>query len=272
MAYKNMLISMMLAFSPLVFSADADLQRIVADEVRSESAQRDQYRHPLQTLTFFDIQPSMTVVEIWPGVGGWYTEILAPYLREQGKFYAAHFNADSSSAFYRDSRQSFLKKISNKPAQYDLLETTTFDPPEHITIAPAGSVDLVLTFRNIHNWYMRGGGDQRVGAAFKAFYRALKPGGVLGIVEHRLPVSRPPSDQEVSGYMREDYVIAMAKAAGFQFIGSNEVNANPDDSADHPKGVWTLPPSLRLGEQNRAQYITIGESDRMTLKFVKPGS
>jgi len=160
---------MILAFSPLVFSADADLQQILADEVRSESAQRDQYRNPLQTLAFFDIQPSMTVVEIWPGGSGWYTEILAPYLREQGKFYAAHFNADSPSDYYRNSRQSFLKKVSNKPALYDALEVTTFDPPEHITIAPAGSADRVLTFRNIHNWYMRGGGDQRVEAAFKAF-------------------------------------------------------------------------------------------------------
>ncbi len=270
MACKNLLISMMLAFSPLGFSADADLQRILADEVRSESAQRDQYRNPLQTLAFFNIQPSMTVVEIWPGAGGWYTEILAPYLREQGKFYAAHFNADSPSDYYRNSRQSFLEKISSNPVLYDALEVTTFDPPKNITIAPAGSADRVLTFRNIHNWYMRGGGDQRVGAAFKAFYRALKPGGVLGVVEHRLPASRPLSDQETSGYMREDYVISMAKAAGFQFVGSNEVNANPDDSADHTEGVWTLPPSLRLGDENRAQYIAIGESDRMTLKFIKP--
>lgn len=130
MAYKNMLISMMMAFSPLVFSADADLQRIVADEVRGESAQRDQYRHPLQTLTFFDIQPSMTVVEIWPGAGGWYTEILAPYLREQGKFYAAHFNSDSSSAFYRDSRQSFfLKKLAISPHSMICWRSLPLIPP-----------------------------------------------------------------------------------------------------------------------------------------------
>lgn len=235
-----------------------------------DSTQRDRYRHPRETLEFFGVEPDMTVVEIWPGANGWYTEILAPYLREQGKLYAAHFNADSSSAFYRESRQAFLDKLAREPELYDRVEVTTFNPPDHMAIAPPGSVDRVLTFRNVHNWYQRGGGDERVQAAFKAMYAALKPGGVLGVVEHRLPISRPRSDQEDSGYMHEAYVMMSAQLAGFRFLERSDINDNPKDTADHPAGVWTLPPTLRLGEQERERYQAIGESDRMTLKFLKP--
>lgn len=232
--------------------------------------QRDGARHPVQTLRFFGIRPEMTVVEIWPG-GGWYTEILAPLLREQGHYYAAHFPADSDSKYYREARASFDAKLRADPALYDRVSVTTFDPPRRVDIAPAGSVDLVLTFRNVHNWYMRGGGDERVVAAFKAMYVALKPGGVLGVVDHRLPAGRPLSDQEASGYLREDYVIQMAQRAGFELAARSEINANPRDDANHPEGVWTLPPTLRLGDKDRERYLAIGESDRMTLKFVKPG-
>lgn len=200
----------------------------------------------------------MTVVEIWPGASGWYTEILAPYLRDQGKFYAAQFNADSTSAYYRDSREQFMDKLHASPDLYDKVTVTSFNPPSNVDIAPEGSVDRVLTFRNIHNWYMRGGGDERVLAAFSAFYKALKPGGILGIVEHRLPTTRPESVQEESGYMRENYVIRLAEEVGFKLVAKSEINANPADTTLHLKGVWTLPPTLRLGDQQRDQYQAVG--------------
>lgn len=214
----------------------------------------------------------MTVVEIWPGGKGWYTGILAPWLRDQGTLYAAHFNEDSPSEFYRKSRQQFLEMTAASPALYAEVIVTAFNPPAHTDIAPAGSADRVLTFRNVHNWYMRGGGDERVLAAFEAFYKALKPGGILGVVEHRLPAERSLSEQRHSGYMREDYVIRMAEQAGFRLLKRSEINANPADTADHPEGVWTLPPSLRLGDDRKAYYTGIGESDRMTLAFIKQAS
>lgn len=246
------------------------LDAILSGEHRpAEHRARDVYRHPAETLAFFELEPDMTVVEIWPG-GGWYTEILAPYLREEGKLYAAHFSPESSRDYFRQSREKFMEKLEAEPALYDRVEVTRFDPPTETDIAPAASVDRVLTFRNVHNWYMRGGGEERLSAAFDSFFRALKPGGILGVVDHRLPQNRPLSDQEESGYMRQDYVIEQAEAAGFELVAESPVNNNPKDTADHPAGVWTLPPSLRLGEENREHYEGIGESDRMTLKFVKP--
>jgi predicted methyltransferase len=252
-----------------VYAENTMLQKVVKNEVRAESSQRDKYRHPHETLTFFNVKPSHSVVEIWPGGGGWYTEILAPYLKADGLLYAAQFNEDSTSDYFRKSRKQFIEKIKSQPDLYDELRVTSFNPPGYTAIAPAGSVDRVLTFRNIHNWYMRGGGDERLLAAFKAFYTALKPDGVLGVVEHRLPESRPPGDMESSGYMQQSYVVKMAGKAGFKLLESSEINANPKDTAQHPEGVWTLPPSLRLGDKDRKKYLAIGESDRMTLKFVK---
>lgn len=247
------------------------LEGILKSPHREVSSERDRYRHPLETLSFFDVKPNMSVVEIWPGASGWYTEILAPYLRAEGKFYAAHFNADSSSDFYRDSLKQFEEKLHASPSLYDRVTITTFNPPAYIDIAPEGSVDRVLTFRNVHNWYMRGGGDERVLAAFRAFHKALKPGGLLGVVEHRLPPDRPAEDMEASGYMLEHYIVQTAEKAGFRLLESSNINANPADTANHPKGVWTLPPTLRLGEHDKQKYLAVGESDRMTLKFIKDG-
>lgn len=266
--------TLLLSASVLLGSVSAEplsLKEAVDGDSRTDAfVARDRYRHPEETLSFFDIEPAMTVVEIWPGADGWYTEILAPYLRDHGKFYAAQFAEDSPSEFFVESRHTFLNKLSQQPPLYGKVTVTTFAPSRHIEIAPNESADRVLTFRNVHNWYWRGGGDERVIAAFKAMYTALKPGGMLGVVEHRLPPSRPISDQETSGYMREDYVIRLAEAAGFRFLEKSEINANPKDTADHPEGVWTLPPTLRLGAVDKERYLAIGESDRMTLKFSKP--
>ena len=226
---------------------------------------RDVYRHPQQTLAFFGVKADDTVVEIWPG-RGWYTEVLAPLLRDNGRLYAAHFNADASVAYYRRSFAGFQLKLVEHPAVYDQVTVTTLAPPNYTTIAPAGSADKVLTFRNVHNW-LKSGTEKQV---FAAMFAALKPGGVLGVVEHR---AKPGTDLQTmikSGYVTEQKVKELAAEAGFKFVTSSQINANPNDSADHPAGVWTLPPSLRLGDKERSRYQAIGESDRMTLKFVKP--
>lgn len=239
------------------------LKAAVAGPQRSAANKaRDAYRHPVETLGFFGLRPTMTVVEISPQ-GGWYTEILAPYLRDHGKLYAA---ADNPAAGPRAAaaRAKFEAKLAADPATYDKVEVSAFGKDAY-AIAPDGSADMVLTFRNVHNWYIGGFAP----GAFKAFYAALKPGGVLGIEEHRLPEDRPDKMQDSSGYMKPSTVIKLAEAAGFRLAGRSEINANPKDKADYPDGVWTLPPNYTRGAADRAKYAAIGESDRMTLRFVK---
>ena len=240
-----------------------------ANEPRSaDNIARDQYRHPKSTLQFLDIQPHHTVVEIWPGTG-WYSEILAPMLRAKGQFYAAHFPANSHIKFFRSSRSQFVQKIKLMPEAYDKVNITNFAPPHQLSIAPAGSADRVLTFRNVHNW-MKNDSEQQ---AFNAFYQALKPGGMLGVVEHKAPDSFNLQKMVDSGYVGQWYVIKLAEQAGFTFVGASAINANIKDKKDHPNGVWTLPPTLRLpadADKNlQEKYRAIGESDRMTLKFIK---
>lgn len=248
-------------------SSSAQLTSAVADNARSDKNRaRDQYRRPAQTLEFFGLKPNMTVVEIAPG-GGWYSEILAPAVKGHGTFYAAHFPADSKVGYYQRSLAGFKQKVA-EDTRFSEVKITEFAPVTHSDIAPTGSADMVLTFRNVHNWYMRGGEDSTL-SAFKAFNKALKTGGILGVVEHRLPEHRADEDQKSSGYMKQSYVIEVAKKAGFELVEASEINANPLDSANHPKGVWTLPPRLALGEEKAEQYKAIGESDRMTLKFKK---
>lgn len=235
------------------------LAEVIAGPQRTPAFKaRDRYRHPLQDLEFFGLKPDMSVVEIWPS-GGWWTEILAPYLHAHGTYYAA-LEQSSEDATFRD-------KLAAAPQYYDRVIVTRAAPPDHWQIAPSGSADLVLTFRNVHNW-LAGGYEKDM---FAAMYRALKPGGVLGLEEHRAAPGTTRADWVKTGYVSENYVIELAREAGFRLVAKSEINANPKDSKNYPKGVWTLPPTLAMGQKDRARYLAIGESDRMTLKFVKPG-
>jgi predicted methyltransferase len=236
-------------------AADPIAAAIAAPSRTPANIARDTYRHPAETLAFFGVTPGQTVVEYSPS-GGWYSEILAPLLRENGTFYALQ-----PTGRYLDGYKTFL---AARPAVYDKVKLVPF--PEQTSLIPAGSVDTLLTFRNVHNMVM--GGTEA--ATFKAFYDLLKPGGTLGIVDHRLPEGRDTALEKTSGYLKVSTIRRLAEAAGFEYAGSSEINANPKDTADWEKGVWTLPPTLRNGEADRARYLAIGESDRMTIKFRKP--
>ena len=221
---------------------------------------RDLHRHPAETLAFFELKPNDTVVEIWPG-GGWYTEILAPFIARDGGTYIAAAS-DKGLGGVR-------KLIAADPAVYGQARTAIFPIlAAGGTPVAAGSADVVLTFRNVHNWMM--GKEPFDAEAFRQMYSMLKPGGTLGVVEHRLPEAAEDARQLKSGYVKASTVRRLAEAAGFRLVAASEVNANPKDTTDHPEGVWTLPPSYRLGDTDRAKYAAIGESDRMTLKFIKP--
>ncbi len=248
--------------------ASAQLQAAVAGSWRSAAnTARDAHRHPQQTLEFFGVQPQHTVVEITPG-GGWYAEILAPYLREQGRYVAAVVDpaalpAGGGRDYQQRSRDGLEKKFAAAPAQFDRARVVAYNPASPSLGAP-GSADVVLTFRNVHNW--RGSGQAQ--GMFRAFFDVLKPGGTLGVVEHRANGEVAADDK--SGYVGQQQVVALAEAAGFVLESSSEINANPRDSKDHPNGVWTLPPSNSHDAADAAKYKAIGESDRMTLRFVKP--
>lgn len=243
---------------------DDRLKEIVAGDHRSEENKaRDQYRHPLETLTFFGIRPDMTVVEIYPG-RGWYTEILAPYLKDSGTLYAAEHPGDPSYEAVQRSLEAFEQKVKDSPELYGEVQRTKLTKDGDI--APPGSADLVVTFRNVHSWM----GSATENEAFAAMFKALKPGGVLGVVQHRGDPNVAQDPKAGLGYVNEGYVIELAKKAGFELVEKSEINANPKDMKDYPDGVWTLPPSLRLGDKDREKYLAIGESDRMTLNFVKP--
>lgn len=244
----------------------AEIGRVLAGEHRlAENRARDVHRHPLDTLLFFGIKPDMTVVEVWPGAGGWYTELLAPLLAKRGKLYAAQVAAAPDNAFVTANLKSFADKLASRPDIYGKVEVTTLGNGNG-AIAPPGSADLVVTFRNVHNWMSLGLARE----AFAAMYVALKPGGILGVVEHRGDPAKPQDSRAASGYVNEEYAIALIEAAGFELVARSQVNANPRDTKDYAQGVWTLPPNYRSGNRERAKYQAIGESDRFTLKFRKP--
>lgn len=234
----------------------------------AEHKHRDVYRHPLETLAFFEVSNALTVIEIWPGGAGWYTEILAPLLKNKGKLYAAHFPPNSDVPYFVKNLAKFKQKMADDPDTYGKIALTALQPPKQVEIAPPESAHRVLTFRNVHNW-MR---DGQTPSVFEAMYRALKPGGILGVVEHRGKPGIKQDPKAESGYVSEEYVISIAEKVGFELLGKSEINANPKDRKDYPEGVWTLPPSLRLEDKDRDKYVRIGESDRMTLKFLKPVS
>ncbi|MEO8061753.1 MAG: methyltransferase [Pseudomonadota bacterium] len=243
----------------------AAIEQVLAGAHRTpENAARDAYRHPLDTLLFFGIKPDMTVVEVWPGAAGWYTEILAPLLAAGGKLYDAQLPAAPGNEFVTKSLRSFGEKLGERPGLYGKVEVTTLGPSAE-PIAPPGSVDMVVTFRNVHNWMNLGYAKE----AFAAMFTALKPGGILGVVEHRGDSKKPQDPRASNGYVNEDYAIELIEAVGFKLVARSEINANAKDTKDYEQGVWTLPPNYRLGNRERAKYTAIGESDRFTLKFRK---
>jgi predicted methyltransferase len=239
---------------------------LAADHRGAEARARDPHRHPLDTLLFFGLKPDMTVVEAWPGPEGWYTEILAPLLAERGKLYAAQFAPAPGNPYVTRSLKAFADKLAARPDLYGKVETTSLGAGGRAApIAPPGTADLVVTFRSLHNWLKLGIETD----ALEALHLALKPGGTLGVVEHRGDPAKPQDPRAASGYVNEEFAIALIERAGFALIARSEINANPRDTKDHPQGVWTLPPDYRLGNREREKYEAIGESDRFTLKFRK---
>jgi predicted methyltransferase len=267
------------ALAPTISNADnygldsqtnAALDAAINGEHRSDANRaRDQYRRPKETLAFFGFRSDMTVVEFSPG-GGWYTEILAPALRDSGKLYAPHYDMNAG-AYERRSLGGFLRKLGETPAVYDRVAVTTITAPGGAPIAPLASADLVVTFRNVHNWLeAAAGGETGATATFAEMFKVLKPGGILGVVEHRWPDAMTEDPVAGNGYVSEERVKALASAAGFEFVDRSDHNRNPKDTHDHPNGVWTLPPDLDADEADKEMYRQIGESDRMVLKFRRP--
>ncbi len=243
----------------------ATLTAILAADYRpEESRARDLYRHPKETLLFFGLRPEMSVLEVWPEPG-WYTEVIAPLVRDKGKYYAAVIAAEPESKYISERLEKYRHKLSERPDLYDRVSVVSF-PADGGDAVPPASVDMVVTFRNIHNWM----GRDTAAAAFATMYRALKPGGVLGVVEHRGNPAVAQDPKAKSGYVNEDYAIKLIEAQGFRLVAKSQVNANPKDTKDYEQGVWTLPPTYRLGDKDRDRYAAIGESDRFTLRFVKP--
>jgi predicted methyltransferase len=239
-------------------ASSSQLDAAIAGKWRDpKNTARDQYRHPKEMLTFFGIRPDMTVIEIWPS-GGWFTEILAPYLNANGQYIGALPPGSKS-------KTALENKFKFGPQQYSKAKLIEFDNKAP-NLGADGSADMVLTFRNVHNWAADGSAE----TMFKAFFKVLKPGGVLGVEDHRADKGKTLDQVVNTGYLPTDYVIKLATDAGFKLDGQSEVNANPKDNHDHPKGVWTLPPTFELGDKDKAKYQAIGESDRMTLRFVKP--
>jgi predicted methyltransferase len=244
------------------------LQEILKGPWRDpKNLERDAARHPAGTLAFFGVTPHSNLIEVTPG-GGWYAEILVPYVTKHGTYTGAVIDpakasSERSKEYYTKANQTLRDKFSAKPDVYGKAQLVAYDPAAPVFGKP-GSADTVLTFRNVHNWRM---GKQAEGM-FKGFHAVLKKGGILGVVEHR--ANKDVADDDKSGYVSEAQVIALATQAGFKLVGKSEINANPKDTKDYAEGVWTLPPSYRLGDKDKEKYAAIGESDRMTLKFMKP--
>jgi predicted methyltransferase len=247
-------------------SADARLQQVIAGAHRSAAnRQRDAARHPSDTLRFFGLKPGHAVIEIAPG-GGWYTEILAPWLHDHGQLLAAHYATDDPSEGRRRSRARFEAKLAAAPDLYGRVKVGTLPSgPSFTDLSVPGGADAVLTFRNVHNWLE----TDQLDTMLSAFHGALRAGGLLGVVDHRARPGTSLAQIKATGYVTEDVMIERARAAGFGLQARSEINANPADTQDHPNGVWSLPPTLRGGDVDRARFLAIGESDRFTHRYVK---
>jgi predicted methyltransferase len=256
-----------LALPALAGTTEAALRAAVASPERAEADRaRDAARHPVETLLFFGLEPDMRVLELWPG-RGWYTEILGPVLREKGELSVTNADPNGPQDEYSHKMaREYAAWLAKNEARIGKVNAIVVAPPDRISLGDANRLDLVVTFRNNHSWLNGGYQD----AVYREVFRVLKPGGVLGVVQHRAPVGADAAVSAKSGYVPEAEVIAAAEAAGFVLAAKSEINANPRDTKDYPKGVWTLPPGFAEGEKDREKYAAIGESDRMTLRFVKP--
>ena len=250
--------------SPAFAGEDSRLKEVIAGDHRTSDAKaRDQYRHPYESLTFFGIREDMTIVEIYPG-GGWYTQILAPYLKDEGKLIDAVYdrNPKTQKSWVAEYNKEFSDQYVGKTELYGDIELVDMVPPDRVELAPPGTVDMILDFRNAHNWLPWG--SDEVAASW---YKALKKGGVVGLIAHRMDASKPYDPE--NGYVHQQAIVDLMVKSGFELAAASEVNSNPKDTKDHSEGVWTLPPGLALGKEKSEKYLAIGESDRMTLKFVK---
>lgn len=265
--FSSVLLMFLLPISQTALADDLLQNTIDSPHRQASNKQRDVFRNPSETLMFFGITADMRVAEIWPG-RGWYTEILAPWLKHgKGQLLVAGFPAETPSAYRQTIRQEYNTWLKASPELYDKVVVTEFGPETDWQFAEPDSLDAVLTFRNVHNWVQGEFADQ----AFSAIFNVLKSGGVLGVTDHRAKPGTPLAVMKKSGYLTEEYMISLAENAGFVLEEKSEINANPADMADHPNGVWTLPPNLRVdNETDKAKYQAIGESDRMTLRFRKP--
>ncbi len=266
--FKNLVCILLMAVvsTQLLAKTDQKLQQIIQGQQRSAAHKaRDVYRHPYATLKFFGLTDNMILVEITPG-GGWYTEILAPYLKQNGQYIAASYDIHSKSDYYRTNAEKFEKKLKADPISYSKTQVTVMQLPDSLDFAKANCVDMVVSFRNVHNWSVKG----NAGKVFTAIYKSLKPGGVFGLVQHRAGDQFPKDKKGSMGYVSQKALIKVAEKAGFKLVATSEINANPKDIKNYSKGVWTLPPVFRLKEVDKAKFLAIGESDRMTLKFIKP--
>jgi predicted methyltransferase len=279
--FKRYIASLLMILSVPLFAVAGDeaLNAAVKSDARSaQNTQRDPDRRPYEALHFFGIQPDMAVAEIWPSQG-WWSEILAPYLKDSGQYYAVGFSltAKRTPGWRKNMARQLIQRFENEPDQFGNTIVTSLAIPGDAEIAPPDSLDMVLTFRNVHNW-MNGNYAQFV---FDSMFAALKPGGTLGLVEHRAPDDADIEFMKLSGYVSEPHVITLAEAAGFVLVKKSEINANPKDNHNHPEGVWSLPPGLRYcgriedkedAKSCETEYSAIGESDRMTIKFEKPAN